>query len=73
MVDAVSSERLTDEERDVLSRLKENPSCRLDDVSEQTGIKRGTLGKMIVSLHERGYVNRVGSKRYGRWVVPLLL
>ena len=47
----------------ILQYLSSNPRSTLSELSEVVGIKRGTLGKIIVRLQDEGMLVREGSKR----------
>lgn len=53
----------------VLNYLAYNSSSTLIEASESLGIKRGTLGKIVVKLQDQGYIIRKGSKKKGYWEV----
>ncbi|AMH95246.1 ATP-dependent DNA helicase [methanogenic archaeon ISO4-H5] len=53
----------------ILQYLSINPECTLSELSEIVGIKRGTLGKIIIKLQQEGVLAREGSKRSGSWKV----
>ena len=53
----------------ILQYLSINPECTLSELSEIVGIKRGTLGKIIIKLQQEGILAREGSKRSGSWKV----
>lgn len=53
----------------VLNYLAYNSGSTLTEASESLGIKRGTLGKIVVRLQDQGYIIRKGSKKTGYWEV----
>lgn len=58
---------LTDTEGRVLSLLREDPSLRAEDISYMLTRSKKTVERSFVSLQRKGYLTRLGSKRYGRW------
>ncbi len=65
----VQEQRPDSEVEEILQYLTEDPKLTLSHLSEITGIKRGTLGKLIVDLQSRGLLSREGSKKSGSWKV----
>ena len=53
----------------IMQYMAANPKCTLTELSETTGLKRGTLGKTVVKMQEQGLIIRKGSKRNGTWEV----
>ena len=53
----------------ILQYLSSNPRSTLSELSDVVGIKRGTLGKIIVRLQDEGVLVREGSKRSGSWKI----
>lgn len=65
----VQEQRPDSEVEEILQYLAEDPKLTLSHLSEITGIKRGTLGKLIVDLQSKGLLSREGSKKSGSWKV----
>ena len=65
----VQEQRPDSEVEEILQYLAEDPKLTLSHLSEITGIKRGTLGKLIIDLQSKGLLSREGSKKSGSWKV----
>lgn len=61
--------RCTLEEMAVLKLMVENPSVTQKDLQNKTGKSLSTVKRIVASLKEKGYVQRVSGKRYGKWEV----
>jgi len=46
-----------------------NPKCTLGELSEAIGIKRGTLGNIVIRIQDEGLIIREGAKKKGTWEV----
>lgn len=60
---------LSDKEQMVVNELLNNASATYEEMTHKTGISRRTLTRIMTTLQEKGVLERVGSKRDGRWVV----
>ncbi|MBQ0071981.1 MAG: winged helix-turn-helix transcriptional regulator [Spirochaetales bacterium] len=60
---------LSDKEQMVVNELLNNASVTYEEMTHKTGISRRTLTRIMTTLQEKGILERVGSKRDGRWVV----
>lgn len=61
--------RLTDNQKLVLEILSKDGSLTLKEVSEKTGVSISGIKKICAKLQEDEFLERVGSKRDGRWIV----
>ena len=55
----------------VLMLLYENGHLTRDELSEHTGLSLGGIKKIINSLRENGYIERIGSNKTGYWKVNI--
>ena len=56
-------------EKKVLNAIIENPDYSAVKMAEKTGISTRTVERALANLQELGMVERIGSKRDGRWIV----
>ena len=56
-------------EQETLSWLKNNPTATMQEVMDSTGRTRYAIKAAIKALKEAGLLERIGSKKKGRWVV----
>ena len=59
-------DKVTDEERALLSLLAEDPGYTMPQLSEKMGISRKTIAQRIKQLKEKGTIERIGSDRNGK-------
>ena len=64
-----SDTSLNDKEQLVVSVIIEDNRSTYDYISSKTGIPKRTLTRIFSALQEKGYVERTGSKKDGKWVV----
>lgn len=62
-------DKVTDEERALLSLLAEDPGYTMPQLSEKMGISRKTVAQRIKQLKEKGTIERIGSDRKGYWKI----
>ena len=55
----------------VLMLLYENGHLTRDELSKRTGLSLGGIKKIINSLRENGYIERIGSNKTGYWKVNI--
>ena len=55
----------------VLMLLYENGHLTRDELSERTGLSLGGIKKIINSLRENGFIERIGSNKTGYWKVNI--
>ncbi len=56
-------------EKKVVEFLIENPSFTSIELSEKIGVTKRTIERAFKSLQEKKIIERIGSKRYGIWIV----
>lgn len=61
----LKNDNLTDNELTLLSIRLSNPSISLSDASDRMGISRRTVSRIVVSLQDKGIVDRKESKKEG--------
>lgn len=61
----LKNDNLTDNELTLLSILLSNPSISLSDASDRMRIFRRTVSRIVVSLQDKGIVDRKESKKEG--------
>lgn len=65
----LKNDNLTDNELTLLSILLPNPSISLFNASDRMGISRRTVSRIVVSLQDKGIVDRKESKKQGSWKI----
>jgi ATP-dependent DNA helicase RecG len=65
---AVDLSDLTDTETTVYTIISKGNMSTTSEISEVTGIPLRTAERSVANLVEKGLVQRVGGKRYGKWV-----
>lgn len=56
-------------EKKVVSLLIENPAYTLEELAEEIGLTKRTIERAFISLQNKKVIERVDSKRDGRWIV----
>lgn len=62
-------EALNTNEVTLLRLLNENPDITQKQVMIQTSLSRSSIQRMTRKLETLGYLERIGSKKTGRWIV----
>ncbi|NLJ64212.1 MAG: winged helix-turn-helix transcriptional regulator [Christensenellaceae bacterium] len=60
---------LTKTEIKVLELLIENSDLIANELSEKAGVTVRTIYRALSSLQEKGYIERIGTKKNGKWIV----
>ena len=68
MTDRVT-DRVTENEREVLLLLEEDPGYTMQQLSERLSGSRKSIASRLKKLKEKGAIERVGSDRSGYWKV----
>lgn len=63
----LKNDNMTNNELTLLGILLSNPSISLSDASDRMGIFRRTVSRIVVSLQDKGIVDRKESKKEGSW------
>ncbi|MDO4277350.1 MAG: ATP-binding protein [Lachnoclostridium edouardi] len=61
--------KVTDNERDLLLLLAEDPGYTMPKLSKKMGISRKTVAQRLKQLKEKGIIERIGSDRKGYWKI----
>ena len=56
-------------EKAIIGLLIENAGMTANMIATKVGVTKRTIERAFVSLQKKGKIERVGSKRDGRWVV----
>ncbi len=56
-------------EREVLKLLLENSDRTTEDISKEVGVTKRTIERSLVALQKKGKIERIGSKKAGKWSV----
>ena len=56
-------------EQKVLSGILENPDESASQMAERLGLGQRTVERALARLQVLGMIERIGSKRNGRWIV----
>ena len=59
----------TPEEVKILKLIRDDDGITQNELVQKTGISLRTIKRIMNSLQTRGYICRVGGKRYGKWEV----
>ena len=65
------TEKVTENEQQILSLLLEDPAYTYTNLSERLSISRKTVSIRIKSLKEKGLIKRIGSDTKGYWEILL--
>lgn len=60
---------LSKTEKEVLKLLLENSNITTEDISKEVGITKRTIERSLVALQKKGKIERIGSKKAGKWSV----
>lgn len=63
------TDRVTDNERELLLLLNEDPGYTMIQLSQKMKISRKTVAKRLKLLKEKGVIERIGSDRTGYWKI----
>lgn len=63
------NDKVTDDERTLLSFLIEDPGYTMLQLSDKMGISRKTVAQRIKQLKEKDVIERTGSDRKGNWKI----
>lgn len=53
----------------ILEVLRHKPEISQGEMAEELGTTRRVIQKKMILLKEAGYIERIGGKRYGHWVI----
>ena len=56
-------------EKKIVSLLIENPDYNSDELASEIGVTKRTIERAFISLQNKKVIERIGSKRDGRWIV----
>ena len=68
-VTEIHKKKLTEGQRKVYEALADNESATIKDVAGITSLSEGGVKKICSTLQEYGLLERIGTKRSGKWVV----
>ena len=60
---------LNSTERAVLALLQQNPTYSRNELADMISRTTRTVQRILISLKEKGFIKRVGSKQSPQWVV----
>ncbi len=60
---------LNETEKRTIHLLIENPAYTAKELAEKIGVTTRTIERTFATLQKKGFLERVGSKRDGRWIV----
>ena len=63
------NEALTEKQKLLLDRLRNNPTITQKEIVESAALSRSTVQRTVKELTEMGRLERVGSKKTGSWIV----
>ena len=56
-------------EKIIFDILKNNPKITYEQIAEMTSKNRKTIQRTIVSLRNKGFITRIGSRKTGEWKI----
>jgi predicted HTH transcriptional regulator len=56
-------------EKQIIYLLIDNPAYNAEELAEKISVTKRTIERTFASLRSKGFLERVGSKRDGRWMV----
>ena len=63
------NEAINENQKILLDILRNHPAITQKEIIERTLLSRSTVQRVIKELKEMGYLERIGSKKSGRWIV----
>ena len=60
---------MTKTEKKVLKLLVKNSDMMADELADAIGVTVRTIQRAYSSLQKKGYLERIGSKKNGKWIV----
>lgn len=69
MSQEMSQEMLSDLQTAIISLVKENVAITQTELAVATGVSVTTIKRHIAELKEKGFLERTGSTKKGRWIV----
>ena len=63
------TDKVTDDERTLLSFLIEDPGYTVSQLSEKMEVSRKTVAQKMKKLKEKDIIERIGSDRKGYWKI----
>lgn len=67
--DASSDPELTENEKRIVLELVKSPALTYTDLTDETGLSRRSVSRVVSELARKGYITRIGSRRAGFWKV----
>ncbi len=64
---------LTENQKGVYRHLREHSDATLKEVAEDMGISLGGVKKIVSSLKDLELLERIGSKKDGKWIAGQIL
>lgn len=61
--------KLSDTEQSIYNEIKIDGYIKTDEIEKNTGISIATISRVLKKLQENKYIERIGSKKTGRWQV----
>lgn len=68
-VQTVKKQAFDEHDEKILRLMKEDSSVKVSEISKKIGIGTTTITKRIRRLREQGIIERIGSKKDGKWMV----
>lgn len=68
-VQTVKKQAFDEYDEKILRLMKEDSSVKVSEISKKIGIGTTTITKRIRRLREQGIIERIGSKKDGKWMV----
>ncbi len=65
----LNESEVTDDEKELLAALKENPHHTYESLSQKLSVSRKTIEIRIKSLKEKKLITRIGSDNDGYWQI----
>lgn len=65
------NEALNEKQKLLLDILCKNSSITQKEIMELTSLSRSSVQRIVKELSDKGYLERIGSKKFGSWIVHL--
>ncbi|MEG1931087.1 MAG: ATP-binding protein, partial [Anaerovorax sp.] len=64
-----ATDSLTEDEKKVIEAIRTKADATQKEMQTMTGITLGTIKRMLPRLQEKGFIERVGNRRSGKWQI----
>lgn len=68
-INVIINGKITEIERNIMELISEQPNATTDMFCQKTGKTARTVSRALKSLQEKGYLKRIGSRKFGVWEI----